>query len=307
MATVKGVPQPFPYQGSKRRLAGPILGLIPKGIRTFIEPFAGSAAVTLAVACNGKADDYRLNDIHGPLVALWHEILSNPEGLAEGYEKLWLRQDGKEREFYDKVRSQFNELHKPHCLLYLLARCVKAAIRYNAKGEFNNSPDNRRKGMNPFTMRENILLTSRILVGRTRITCHDYRKVLDEATSDDFVYMDPPYQGVCGRRDPRYVSRVEYDEFADALGKLNNKGVPFIVSYDGRTGERTYGQRLPERLGLRHFEIFAGKSTQATLLGLSSDTFESLYVSKHAMVRVRRIPEALVDEKVRQKELFALA
>jgi DNA adenine methylase len=44
------VPQAFPYQGSKWNLAPAILRYFPDGIGTLIEPFAGSAAITLAAA-----------------------------------------------------------------------------------------------------------------------------------------------------------------------------------------------------------------------------------------------------------------
>jgi len=53
----------------------------------------------------------------------------------------------------------------------------------------------------------------------------------------------------------------------------------FIVSYDGRTGDKIYGEPLPKRLGLVHLEIFTGRSSQATLLGREHVTYESLYLS----------------------------
>ncbi len=42
------VPQPIPYQGSKRYIAKVILAFFPKAVETLFEPFAGSAAVSLA-------------------------------------------------------------------------------------------------------------------------------------------------------------------------------------------------------------------------------------------------------------------
>ena len=53
----------------------------------------------------------------------------------------------------------------------------------------------------------------------------------------------------------------------------------FAVSYDGRTGDKTYGAPLPDSLGLTHLEIEAGRSTQSTLLGRDDITYESLYLS----------------------------
>jgi DNA adenine methylase len=44
-------------------------------------------------------------------------------------------------------------------------------------------------------------------------------------------------------------------------------------------GNRTYGKPLPAKLHLRLMEIDAGRSSQATLLGRSEMTVESLYLS----------------------------
>ena len=67
---------------------------------------------------------------------LWREIIDRPAELAREYANLWQTQAGREREYYDVVRKRFNKDHKPSHFLHLLARCVKAAIRYNGNGEF---------------------------------------------------------------------------------------------------------------------------------------------------------------------------
>jgi DNA adenine methylase len=302
MGAVRGVPQPFPYQGSKRQLAKQIVACIPEGTNRLIEPFAGSAAVTLATAYLRRARRFFLNDAHEPLMKLWKKIVHEPEELSEDYKALWLEQAGQEREYYDWVRNRFNQTNEPHYFLYLLARCVKAAIRYNGDGNFNNSPDNRRLGMRPGTMAQNIRNTSALLRGRVRLTCKDFQEVLAEATADDVVYMDPPYQGVCDTRDHRYSPKVRFDSFVDALIDLNRRAVPFIVSYDGRTGEKVHGRPLPATLDLVRFEVEAGRSTQATLLGRKDTTVESLYLSPALLAQLGGVPPRLKEE--REPSLF---
>jgi DNA adenine methylase len=273
------VPHPIPYQGSKRNLASAILGYIPGKAAALIEPFAGSAAVTLAAAAQGLAERYVINDLNRPLVELWLAIIESPEKLARQYEKLWRAQHENRRRYYDEVRNDFNSTGRPDCLLYLLARCVKASVRYNSNGEFNQSPDNRRMGALPETMRAHILGASHLLRGRTKCLSLGYREVVAEATPDDLIYMDPPYQGVCGERDPRYLQGVLYDEFVEVLASLNSRNIKYMVSYDGRTGGRIHGRKLPEHLQLRLIELDAGRSSQATLLGRAEVTVESLYLS----------------------------
>lgn len=156
---------------------------------------------------------------------------------------------------------------------------MKASVRYNANGEFNQSPDNRRKGATPQTMREQVFGASFLLKGRTSFSSKNYRDALLQATEADLVYMDPPYQGVCGNRDTRYLASVQFCEFVEALETLNRRNIRYIVSYDGRTGSKVYGVKLPEHLNLTHMELDAGRSTQATLLGRDDATFEALYLS----------------------------
>lgn len=299
------IPHPIPYQGSKRNLARYILPFFPPEIKTLFEPFSGSAAISIAAAAHGKAHRFHLNDVNKPLIALWSEIINNPDNIAAQYESLWLEQQGNERKYYDVVRDNFNKTKRPEYLLYLLARCVKASVRYNANGDFNQSPDNRRLGRNPQQMKDDIVAVSKLLRSKTTLTSTDYREVLKKAASKDLVYMDPPYQGVCATGDPRYFSGIDFAQFMQELEKLNEKNVPFILSYDGRTGKKSYGQNLPEEFGMYRLEVEAGRSTQATLLGRDDVTYESVYLSKNLVEKLHVAPtELIANHIIRQPALF---
>lgn len=287
------IPHPIPYQGSKRLLASTILAYCPQKVVRLVEPFAGSAAVSLAAAFRRQAESFWLNDAHTPLITLWRDILRQPEALIDAYAELWEAQQGHQREFFDEVRARFNRDHDPSDFLYLLARCVKAAIRYNSSGEFNNTPDNRRLGARPAEMRRRILGASELLARHTRLSSCDYRRVLVDCKDDDLIYMDPPYQGVCRDRDQRYAPKIVHDEFCNELESLNNRNLMYIVSYDGRTGDKQYGEPLPSELGLMHLEIRVGRSTQATLLGRSCVTYESLYLSPSLRKRIPKYTKSL--------------
>ncbi len=298
------VPHPIPYQGSKRSLAPIILSYFPANAERLIEPFAGSAAVSLLAGARNKAKEFVLNDLNQPLMILWEEIIQRPDAISRAYEELWIAQSGREREFYDEIRDRFNQTKRPDYFLYLLARCVKAAIRYNAEGEFNQSPDNRRKGARPDVMRTNIVRASRLLQGKALLSATDYQGVVLTARPSDIVYMDPPYQGVCGKRDPRYIGGFTFQAFVDTLHKLNDRLVSYIVSYDGRTGSKTFGEPLPAALGLTRTEIDAGRSSQATLLGRTANTYESLYLSPALANRLGAAPEAALRGQQKQLSLF---
>lgn len=279
MKPAEKVPHPIAYQGSKRNLASAILAHAPTRFDRLVEPFAGSAAISLAAAQRRLADRFWINDAHEPLIALWTAIINRPEELAKNYRRLWEAQRGRERAYFDEVRDAFNRSHKPEHFLYLLARCVKAAVRYNSAGQFNNAPDNRRLGTRPLQLEARIRDASQLLQGRTTLTATDYRAVLDRCTPRDLIYLDPPYQGVCRNRDNRYASKFDHDELHAALGELNRRGLRYLLSYDGRTGSKQYGPPLPRCLELTRLELRAGRSSQATLLGKDRITYESLYLS----------------------------
>jgi len=286
----KGVPHPIPYQGSKRSIVSSILQFFPSNFERLVEPFTGSAAVSLAAAYHGKATKFLINDINAPLMALWQEILDRPDQLLAAYSSLWHAQQGQERSYYDDVRREFNQTLRTDYFLYLLARCVKAAVRYNAAGEFNQSPDNRRKGARPGTMKMHVLGASALLRGRTTIESKRYEEILADASPHDVVYMDPPYQGVSVNRDSRYISGVSFEVFVNELDKLNEREISFILSYDGKTGSKRFGEPLPGFLDLVHVEINAGRSSQATLLGRDAHTFESLYLSPALVAQIQAKP-----------------
>lgn len=283
------VPQPFQYQGSKRALSSEILEYLPAKFDRMVEPFAGSAALSLASAARRRTAQFWLNDYNKPLADLLNLIINRPEDLADHYRGLWSGNHAEAIERFYQAREKFNATHDPRLLLYLMARCVKGAVRYNADGLFNQSPDNRRLGTKPTKLRENLLRTSVLLRGKTIVSALDYRDVLSNCQPSDIVYMDPPYQGVCKERDARYYSGISYDDFVVSLDDLNRREIRFLISYDGRTGKRTHGRSLPRYLKLVHVELNAGRSSQATLLGRDDITYESLYISEalHREIRLR--------------------
>ncbi len=296
------IPHPFPYQGSKRGIAQYILLRFPSSVRCLIEPFCGSGAVSIAAAAHRLAKQFWLNDLNQPLMELWTEILESPNELDRGYEKLWHEQHPNKKEFFFQIRDEFNTTHQPHHLLYLLARIVKGSVRYSAEGKFNQSADNRRWGMQPTTMRQQILGVSTLLAGKTMLSAVDFRTVVVKANKDDLVYMDPPYQGISFTRDHRYYNGLSYDEFVDTLQIMNEKDVSYIISYDGQTGEKTHGKLLPHKLSLKHLNIHTGRSSQATLLGYNHETVESLYLSPTLVERLNSEERELEKEPQIQLE-----
>ena len=276
-------PQLVQYQGSKRKLAPQITPYFPEQIVRLVEPFSGMAAISVAVALQGGAKEYWINDLNSPLISILKMAVDTPEKLYEDYKRIWDEQhvfpDGHVAHFY-QVREQYNAGDtRAAVTLYLLARCVKGAVRYSSDGKFNQSPDKRRHGTTPDRIYKNASLLHELFAGKVKFTSVDFREMLPSLEEGDFIYMDPPYQGVSNTRDHRYFSGVEFDDLVMFLESVNEKGLPFALSYDGHLGEKTYGSELPESLGCKKILLDAGTSAQATLLGKPTTTYEALYLS----------------------------
>jgi DNA adenine methylase len=286
LQVLEGVPHALPYQGSKRVLAHAIVPLLPADIDILVEPFCGSAAVAVGALYAGAAPRVELSDVNQPLVRLWRRIIDDPGGLATEYQRIWDAAVVDPARQYALVRDRFNAAHGPADLLYLLARCVKAAVRYNARGEFNQGPDHRRLGADPSRMRHRLHRTSSVLTGRSVVAAGDYSIGLQAAGRHAVVYLDPPYQGTSGTGDSRYLAGLCRADFAAELKRAIDARTSFIVSYDGSTGGRTYGADLPAELGLLHLHVLAGISSQSVLSGAAQQTIESLYLSPALVERL---------------------
>ena len=302
------VPHPIPYQGSKRRLATAILSHVPANQYTrFVEPFAGSAAVTLAAASRKKFSSYVIGDVLEPLINLWNMVIDDPTEAADEYSKLWHREREKPIDAYYEIRSEFNADRSSAKLLYLLARCVKNAVRFNSSGEFNQSPDKRRKGTNPQRMKAELFAAHRVLAGKSQAVHGDFLSMFLSAQEGDFFYLDPPYQGTSEGRDQRYIEGVSRDRMIGALEILNEKRIPFILSYDGFCGDRNYGDPIPQTIAHRIL-LDVGRSSQATLNGRNDVTTESLYIS-HFIPTIHEVnapvSTLLLEDFAEQRTLFA--
>ncbi len=278
------VPHIVQYQGSKRILAPQILRYMPRRFERLVEPFAGMAAITIATSRQERAKRYVINDLNAPLVGVLRSAIETPSELVCSYSDVWNEQfsyeGGSIAHFY-KVREAFNRGDQsPANMLYLLARCVKGSIRYGSNGLFNQSPDKRRNGTSPKTLKPNVDAISYYLKGRTEFYSTDYREVLEVTLPGDIVYMDPPYQGVSNVRDSRYLSGIDFHDFVEAIDGLNRRGIDFLISYDGKCGDKHYGEDLPEELGLQKVLLKAGLSSQSILLGKKEITYEALYISR---------------------------
>lgn len=271
------VPHVIPYQGSKRLLAPAILAVLRdrlagQPVRRLYEPFAGSAAMTLAAAHADLAEQHVMADAYAPIMALWQQIVHAPQRLADDYRGLW--QTGE----FDAVRQAFRRDPTPERLLYLLTRSVKSAVRFNRQGEFNQSADKRRRGTHPDRLEVLISAAAHLLQTRTLLHVGDALVTTADARAGDVAYLDPPWHGTTVGSDARYYTGYSREQLLTLVESLHARGVLVLLSYDGKRAGCDFAQTLPATL-LR-LDLPPMRSAQATLLGRVEWTTESLYVTR---------------------------
>lgn len=278
------VPSLIKWTGSKRSLAPHILRLIPP-YRRYLEPFVGGGAVLYVAAVPGSI----AGDIYRPLIKLWNLIQSSPDEVIENYrvqskavnaelDELDLKNlPPNERlpAYFYKVRDRFNRTNDPLDLNFIMRTCVNGIVRFNDKGEFNNSFHLSRRGMEPDRF-EKVVYSWQGAITGVDFVCQDYALTLDCAEKGDFVYLDPPYAG----NKQRYSDNLDLSRFLEDLEKLNTKGVKWMLSFDGRRGNRSLIHNIPKPLYKRHMLLSSGNSAVNKVLnGPVEAVEESLYLN----------------------------
>lgn len=278
------VPSLIKWTGSKRSLA-PLISRVMPPYRRYIEPFVGGGSLLYMVAVPGSV----ASDIYHPLIKLWRLLQTSPDEVIDNYRAQYkmvnaeldaldinnLPQNERLPAYFYKVRDRFNRTQNPLDLNFIMRTCVNGIVRFNNKGEFNNSFHLSRRGMEPARFEKVVRSWQRAIEGVDFI-CQDYAATLDLAEKGDFVYLDPPYAG----NKQRYIGDLNLARFFASLEKLNTKEVKWALSFDGRRGDRNLIHDIPISLYKRHMLLSSGNSAVNKVLnGPVEAVEESLYLN----------------------------
>jgi DNA adenine methylase len=241
------------------------------------------------------------SDIIPELVALWKAIQTAPTATAEEYRRRWERLQNKGSAVYYEVRDSFNATRNEHDFLFLTRTCVNGLVRYNDRGEFNNSFHLTRPGINPDTLR-GIIYQWHQSIREIDFRCCDYRELLSETRAGDFVFLDPPYGGTKGRywQEPFDTCAL----FAE-LERLNHIGVKWILTFDGAAGGRSYAYAPPVGLYTIKLDMVTGLSPFTRMMKTSADVVhESVYLNFEGRFEFSAQNR---KERVQERDLFSPA
>lgn len=125
------------WAGGKYKLARFIETHLPSRTRKrLIEPFAGSAAVSLVL----EFDAYLLNDTNADLIGLFQTLKEQKQEFI-GYARSFFTAENNESSRYYELREQFNQsrdrAERAALFVYLNRHAFNGLCRYNSKGGFN--------------------------------------------------------------------------------------------------------------------------------------------------------------------------
>lgn len=245
---------PLFYVGDKYKLMKQLVGLFPKEVSNFYEPFVGGGTVFL----NIQADKYFLNDNDKNLINIHRFLISsskNPDLFFKNVEKIIkkyrlsrsykediiptsLKKEWKKtyfakfnKEGYEKLRVCVNKNIKndPLILYILLIYGFNRMLRFNGGGkfnlpvgnvDFNKNVVNALNGYFDFVQDKKMTLSSKDF--RAYFANRKYSK-------NDFVYLDPPYLITASEYNKRWDQKAEAD-LLKMIDDLDKKGVKFALS-----------------------------------------------------------------------------
>lgn len=177
------------WTGSKRWHVEAVRNWVA-GSRRIVEPFAGSAAVSLGL----EATDVWLNDANPFLMEFYRAVREHPSFL-DGVPTAISEED------YYVYRDSFNtlvdlgidgqgaaiELTRARLFYYFNNMAFNHLWRVNRQNHFN-VPWRRRPGIKTFDQEHFRAVTKRWVL--TRVS---YAEVIEQCRESDFIYADPPY------------------------------------------------------------------------------------------------------------------
>ncbi|HGC8952714.1 TPA: Dam family site-specific DNA-(adenine-N6)-methyltransferase [Streptococcus agalactiae] len=234
-STQKYIKSPLNYIGGKFRLLNQILPYFPDEIDTFVDLFSGGANVGI----NVKANKHIFNDMNFRINEMFRYFQNqSPVDLVQNIENRiseWNLSKTNE-EAYKIFRDHYNQNPNPLDLYVLSSFSYNYQFRFNNSLQFNN-PFGRNRSHFSVNMKNNLLnfvsklQTLNASFTDSYFTDFDYSRL----TSDDFVYLDPPYLITTGSYNDGNRGFTDWGESQEeqmynVLRNLNEHNIKFALS-----------------------------------------------------------------------------
>lgn len=233
--TQKYIKSPLNYIGGKYKLLKQIIPLFPSKIETFIDLFSGGANVGI----NVDAKKIIFNDMNKLINEMFRYFADRSPDLLVDQIKARIKEYGLSKdnqEAYITFRKQYNANPNPLDLYVLVSYSYNFQFRFNNALEFNN-PFGRDRSCFSQNMENNLRLFVNRLHQIDAQFSDQYFTDIDttKLTSNDFVYLDPPYLITTGNyndgnRGFKNWNETQEIELYNLLDRLTQQGVRFALS-----------------------------------------------------------------------------
>lgn len=221
MANEYEINSPFRYAGGKFYARKLIVEYFPSHT-DYVEPLAGGASLFFA---KNKVENNWLNDIDNELMNCFTVIRDQPEELID---RLQGEQATKDRHSYYKNEFVPITYMDRAVRWYYLNRTSYSGIM-NMQNCFWGYGD--KYSMRPENWPRNIRRTS-VKLQTVRLTSCDFERVIEEAETGSFLFIDPPYYN--SDQDKFYThtfSRGDHLRLCGVLRRHINR-LKFLITYD---------------------------------------------------------------------------
>lgn len=174
---------PFVYTGSKFRILDQLFQYFKFNKDNFYDIFVGGGSVYANVLKYYK--NIYINDIIEDLVLI-HKNITNKE-FIESFKKLVPSKENKQK--FLELRKSYNTNKSSEKLFALMLSCNNNMIRFNKKGEFNQTFGKR--SYNKKTEEKINQFVKQLSGSNINYLCLDFEKI--DIKENSFVYLDPPY------------------------------------------------------------------------------------------------------------------
>lgn len=212
---------PFRYPGGKFYARKLIMEHVPHH-EFYIEPFAGGGSIFFA---KNKVQSNWLNDADEELINTYLHIRDYPDDLIDFLEGIPATKD-----LHTYYKNEFipnDDLERAGRWYYLNRTSYSGIMKIeNCYWGYGD-----KYSMRPKNWPRNIRRTSKKLQN-VRVTCLDFREVLEDVPDDAFLFIDPPYFNA--DQDKFYTCNFELQDHIDlrTLLRIHSDRVNFLLTYD---------------------------------------------------------------------------
>jgi len=229
---------PLRYPGGKNKISSYVINLINKNNLvgcTYIEPFAGGAAVALKLLLDGHVNNIIINDYDRSIYAFWYSVINHTEYLCNLIEQTEITIDEWKIQKEVQVNKSTEDLLRLGFSTLFLNRTnrsgiIKAGVMGGKNQDGQYKLDCRFK-------KKDIIEKIRVIGGKRdniRLFNLDTSILIEEVIQNlnerSFIFFDPPYYKKGATLYVNYFNHEDHLSLSDKIRNIDNAN--WIVTYD---------------------------------------------------------------------------